>query len=525
MVSGPELFFGLVAPIGVGGGTITAALEDALEDVEYGCEPIRMIDQLRNIRYLGRAENDPIKDLSSYKNEKERYEKFIETGDSFCRIMGSDALVATAIKRLLDYREGKNAGKTPGGSEKRFTPLKRHAYVFRSLKRPGEADRLRAIYENSFFLISAYAPHAVRAKRLANKLASSGLQFDPDQTLHEAERLMWIDQKEVGKKFGQNVKETFAKADYFIDATKSRSEITAQIGRFIKILFDHQFYTPTQDEQGMAIAHIASLRSAHLSRQVGAAIAAPDGSIIAIGCNEVPRAGGGLYWPSDQDDTRDFQLRKNISLKVRHEVLGDTIERLCELKWIKEEIREEFKQNPEKFLEKARGRTELENAKIMDAIEFDRSIHAEMAAITDAVRHGIKIKNCTLYTTTFPCHNCARHIAASGIRRVVYIHPYEKSLTNRLHGDAIGIDLAPQTGKSLIRFDPFLGISPNLYITFFTMGKRRGDDGRWGRIVKWNGKSAVPRIQIDYKTYVRAEEKAVEWLFETLDANELAFKE
>ncbi|MDN3612645.1 hypothetical protein QWZ16_23945 [Vibrio ostreicida] len=26
----------------------------------------------------------------------------------------------------------------------------------------------------------------------------------------------------------------------------------------------------------------------------------------------------------------------------------------------------------------------------------------------------------------FPCHNCAKHIVASGIKRVVYVEPYPK---------------------------------------------------------------------------------------------------
>ena len=43
----------------------------------------------------------------------------------------------------------------------------------------------------------------------------------------------------------------------------------------------------------------------------------------------------------------------------------------------------------------------------------------------------------TLYTTTFPCHNCTRHIVASGIAKVYYIEPYAKSLALELHNDAI----------------------------------------------------------------------------------------
>lgn len=33
----------------------------------------------------------------------------------------------------------------------------------------------------------------------------------------------------------------------------------------------------------------------------------------------------------------------------------------------------------------------------------------------------------TLYATMYPCHNCARHIVAAGIRKVIYIERYGES--------------------------------------------------------------------------------------------------
>ncbi|MEJ7655371.1 MAG: deaminase [Chloroflexia bacterium] len=46
-------------------------------------------------------------------------------------------------------------------------------------------------------------------------------------------------------------------------------------------------------------------------------------------------------------------------------------------------------------------------------------MHAEMSALLDAGRRGVPVQGATLYTTTFPCHNCARHIVGAGIDRVV----------------------------------------------------------------------------------------------------------
>jgi deoxycytidylate deaminase len=44
-----------------------------------------------------------------------------------------------------------------------------------------------------------------------------------------------------------------------------------------------------------------------------------------------------------------------------------------------------------------------------------------MSALLDADRRGVAVQGATLHTTTFPCHNCARHIVGAGIDRVVFI--------------------------------------------------------------------------------------------------------
>lgn len=69
--------------------------------------------------------------------------------------------------------------------------------------------------------------------------------------------------------------------------------------------------------------HTAALRSADLSRQVGAAVCTSDGEIIAVGCNEVPKARGGQYWPAERLDHRDFQLGYDSNVKYRNKALRE----------------------------------------------------------------------------------------------------------------------------------------------------------------------------------------------------------
>ncbi|MCA1458854.1 hypothetical protein I6F35_37960 [Bradyrhizobium sp. BRP22] len=106
----------------------------------------------------------------------------------------------------------------------------------------------------------------------------------------------------------------------------------------------------------------------------------------------------------------------------------------------------------------------LASSAVLDLTEFGRVVHAEMCAIWDAARLGRSVRCGTLYVTTFPCHNCTKHILASGIRKVIYIEPYPKSRAQELHSNEISIE---QETPDKVSFIPFLGISPFRYRDVF----------------------------------------------------------
>src|SRR4051812_3292568 len=97
-------------------------------------------------------------------------------------------------------------------------------------------------------------------------------------------------------------------ADVVIN-TQSESSIQLEVSRFIKAFFGDNFCSPTIDEYGLYIAKSVSMRSVDLSRQVGAAILTSSGDILTVGCNDVPKSGGGQYWGSDSNDFRDFKIK------------------------------------------------------------------------------------------------------------------------------------------------------------------------------------------------------------------------
>jgi dCMP deaminase len=52
------------------------------------------------------------------------------------------------------------------------------------------------------------------------------------------------------------------------------------------------------------------------------------------------------------------------------------------------------------------------------------TVHAEQNAIADAARRGSSVDACTAYVTHFPCINCAKILAASGISEIKYHEDY-----------------------------------------------------------------------------------------------------
>ena len=48
------------------------------------------------------------------------------------------------------------------------------------------------------------------------------------------------------------------------------------------------------------------------------------------------------------------------------------------------------------------------------------TVHAEQNAVADAARRGSSVEGCVAYVTHYPCVNCAKILAASGIAEIRY---------------------------------------------------------------------------------------------------------
>jgi len=150
----------------------------------------------------------------------------------------------------------------------------------------------------------------------------------------------------------------------------------------------------------------------------------------------------------------------------------------------------------------------IKDSGLKDITEYGRVVHAEMDAILACSRRGESTKNSVMFCTTYPCHNCAKHIVASGIDKVIYIEPYPKSKALDMHSDSITNDSSLPRKKVLFR--PFIGVGPRQYMNLFSMHLSAGKEIR--RKVKggcdkeeWKRAGAVPRVKMFDKSYIEIE--------------------
>lgn len=452
-----EIFIGVVAPVGVDYGVAVELIEQRLRALTFHVERIKLSRLIPAVPGIP-AVTDVFED--------QRIWTLMRAGnEARVRLDDGAALAKLAVLEIQRYRE-----RISGGATK---ITRSTAYIFLSLKNPEEIKFLRETYGDAFVAVSLYEPREERVTSLAHKIANSKQSSDLDSYRGAAEEIVRADEKD-GEKQGQRVSDSFAEGDFFVGTT-SRDAAREAINRFVDILFGHPFHTPTVDEYGMFLAWGVSLRSADLSRQVGAAICDHSGNLIAVGCNDVPRAGGGQYWPG-VNDARDFQRGYDSSAREKKRLVGEIVEKLREAGWLagdKAAMPQESRLNA---LIGAVAEPVLGEVGINNLLEYGRIVHAEMAAIADAARRGLSLQDSTLYTTTFPCHVCARHIVAAGIKRVVYVEPYPKSRAKDLHDDSICVD-SPLLVENKVTFQPFTGIAPRRYGSMFQMVKRKHKDG------------------------------------------------
>ena len=495
-----EVFLGLSMAIGTDWGNLKAQLFECFECARYRVQEIHISDLLDDIP--GVTLNAPIQSPVAYFRER------MNAGDSARHRAYPEygILAYLAIREIAKFRREL---QRESRNREEFRGI---VYLLDSLMHPEEVAVLRATYGTHFFLLGIYEDPEQRRSSLVDRLRPS-MQGHPEPIHQVVDELIERSQGQDAPTFALSVENTFHLADVFIDTANPTSRVPVQFGdangpphevalraglsestlrRFIFLLFSARNLTPTKYEIAMSHAYAASSRSASLARRIGAVIVSAEEDLIASGYNEVPAPGGNLYPVQDGAngpilDHRDPYFRPRVPgvdpKSGDHGYDSNDLVRVDLLKNLLSVVKEvglvDRTLDFATFFELLRTTDPDHRLRLLDVIEYGRAVHAEMAAILSATRRGQSVKGATLYCTTFPCHECARHIVAAGIDRVVYIEPYPKSRVAQLHPDSIalgqrGPDL-DTTSRRPTEFVPFIGIAPARQHDLFSYLQRKRD--------------------------------------------------
>ena len=473
-----ELVIGLVGAVGTEFGKVIDLIRTCLAHYKYEVQVIRVSkDVIEECFNFGESQN----------SEYERISQLMDLGNTLRERSKDNAVLALGSAAAIYEKRPKD-----GHDSNRRVHRPKTAYIISSLKHPEEIACLRQIYAHGFFLMGVYSDEVDRKAYLVNR---------KQLTDSEADKLIARDMDEE-LAHGQSTRETFHLSDFFVHMGDNDSRITSDIHRILNLMFGEPLTPPTFDEFAMFMAFSSSLCSADLSRQVGAVIA-KDKDIIGTGANDCPKYGGGHYWPEydtgkkttmDVEKGRDYKIGYDSNKREKDIIIRDIVERLGHTGIAENMITDALK-----------------GCRIGDITEYGRVVHAEMDALLSCARSGVSPIGGVLYCTTFPCHNCAKHIIAAGIKRVVYIEPYSRSKAEELHKDSIHVGF--NTEPDFVAFEPFMGVGPRRFFDLFSMRlgsgypiKRKDNNGN---AVKWDAsRDARLRTQLAPCSYIDIEDVA-----------------
>lgn len=547
-----ELVFALVGPVGTDFDWVETELKNGLTIAGYDVSTIRLSTFLQ--RFQLADDNGNAIELVSSPRDK-HIDSHMDAGNALRRSATYDALALLAIQRIQQIRfentekdalplrvdelravlERHASGEAISSSEAHALldklkngiddpPTARRAYILRSVKHPDEVYTLRRVYQSGFYLIGVHSDPAARQNQLALDIAKDYGRNENSREFAEhaaaAERLIRKDERQP-EKHGQRLQDTFHLADFFVsrvddevldDGEERRPTPHDQIQRIMRLVMGSVHETPSREEYLMFLAHAAATRSGSLARQVGAVLATRRGEVLACGSNEVPRSGGGQYWPGHYDH-RDINKPRDFSNEQEERIVKGVLDEMKDRKWLATNV--DLNEAIELF----------KSTEFGSIVEFSRSTHAEMEALQSAGRVGISTSGQDLYTTTFPCHECAKLIIGAGLSRVIYIEPYPKSLAIRLHEDSMTLDLRENrkcnqcNGEHKILFRPFIGVGPRRYLESFSATTPEGKkiERKNERGEKTGSDEPSPRVPLRPLSYLDLERKGVNDLLEALN--------
>ncbi|MHA3183322.1 deaminase [Legionella pneumophila] len=462
-----EIIIGVVAPLGAERKWFLKSLEEKFTKNGYVTRRISITDEI--INFTGKD------------NRTLSFEYFVkmEICNELRKRYSSGFLMGIVIHKLRELRENKN---------------QKVVYVIDQIKNVNEYNVLSHVYGLNFLQISLFSNENCRDSNLKSKFKNDCVKnlneykFEPknigffdasmndevshlfqefsasilskfeDQILPDVtHNLIKKDFNEIvsGSKLnGQQVSDLFHLSHYFFNLDDSKVNISKEINKFISLLDGSNEDYPTQDEFGMSLAFQVSVRSNFPNnRHIGAAILSSYGEVISVASIRAP-------CPSSNPTLFDQYQVQDGYLVYRNKIT----------QW-KKFLTEHYQKCEHLDSHKEKNILDDISNFLNDSLDFHPCTHAEIAAIIDAAKLGISVRKSTLYTTTFPCHLCAKEIINAGISKVIYLEAYPKSKNKELYPKLIDFD--PSHTSSLLPFCFYSGIGPKRFLYVYSVKNKK----------------------------------------------------
>jgi len=388
-----QLVIGLTGSFGSGCSTVASILEQS-----FGFRRFSMSAPIRE-EWTRRSTEPP------------RREDLQRLGNELRQTHGSDYLA-----KVLDEKDGLGSAA-------------KHAVV-ETIRNRAEIEYFRERYRG-FYLIAVLCSQEERWKRIREEYVTKGLD---QQDFFSDDARDYIQEEEYGQQVALCVDEAdlvISNETSFESSLAARPAMAEKLAPYIKLLTGEDTSLPPEtDEICMTIAYAQARRSFCLKRHVGAVITNDEGNIIATGFNENPVTMSPCYI-----EFRYCYKEAMMSRQLKGTRCPDCQTELPELQ------------------EPFRCSSCSSNLKLLyfpdKGMRWCTALHAEERALINAA--GREIVGGTLYTTTFPCFNCARQISQAGIKRVFYVEAYPQ------------LDVLPFLKRNKVEVSPFEGIKASVF--------------------------------------------------------------
>lgn len=359
---------GLTGAFGTGCTTAAKYLRDEMD--------FRMVKLSTPIRNAAEAE-----DLESPTREDLQ-----RLGDTIRESDGVSALVDRALTEIAD-------------------PEEVELLVVDGIRNVGEIQRLRERFGHAFTLFGVVSSTEERWARIGSAQYKE-VGLDRDQFFADDFR----DQDE-DMPHGQQVVRCVDQADVLLGNSGTLPEFHAKVREYAELAIGSDRRPPTDDERYMHMAFSASHGSQCLKRNVGAVIVSQDGNVIAAGYNENPVGTN----PCVHEPEYGNRCYRDVLRDEHFETLADSGMSCPECT----EGIPPIKGPPWRC---PNCDADLGAIFFPDrAMNWCTAIHAEVWAVLVA---GDRAKGGALYTTTFPCFQCAEKISQAGIDGVCFTEAY-----------------------------------------------------------------------------------------------------